>query len=131
MTKKPIQIYQFDPVIYPVKLFVVKHPTLEVIKDNFEEYNGAEISYNIRSYSFAATYNTIVLKKDTQKYGVLVNLYRNKLESSKLAHEATHVVEIVWDWLNENNYGKEANAYLLQWIVDCLDQVNKNKFKTS
>lgn len=129
--KKPVQIHQFDPVIYPVKLFVIKHPTEEVINNNFEEYNGSKISFSIGTHNFAATYNKIVVKKDIQKYGVLINLYRNTLEVSKLAHEATHAARVIWDWLCEDSTGAEADAYLVGWIVDCIDQVNKNKFKTS
>ena len=126
--KKQIQIHQFDPVIYPVKLFVVKNSTPEVIHDNFQLLNGNSLDTDRSIGGYASTYKSIVENKHSSKFGVLIRLF-GKLEVSELAHEATHAAGVIWDWLGENNIGEEANAYLVQWVVDCLDQVNRNKFK--
>lgn len=40
-----------------------------------------------------------------------------------LAHEATHVVQEVWEQFGERQPGKEAEAYLVQHIVQCCLQV--------
>lgn len=126
--KKPIQIHQFDPVIYPVKLFVVKNSTPEVIHENFQLLDGGSLNTDRSIGSYASTYNKIVENKNNGKYGVLIRLF-GKQGSPELAHEATHAARVTWDWLGEDMSGAEADAYLVQWIVDCLDQVNKNKFK--
>ena len=126
--KKPIQIHHFDPVIYPVKLFVVNKSTPEVIHENFQLSNGDSLSTDGHIGSYASTYNKVVENKKTGKWGVLIRLF-GKQKSPELAHEATHAARVIWDWLGEDMTGAEADAYLVQWIVDCLDQVNKNKFK--
>ena len=126
--QKPIQIHQFDPVIYPVKLFVVKNSTQEVIHENFQLPNGDSLNTDRHIGGYAFTYNRIVENKKTAKWGVLIRLF-GKQTASVMAHEATHAARVIWDWLGENITGAEADAYLVQWIVDCLDQVNRNKFK--
>ena len=126
--KNPIQIHQFDPVIYPVKLFVVKNSTPEVIHNNFQLPNGDSLNTDRSIGAYAFTYSRIVENKNNGKYGVLIRLFGKQL-TSELAHEATHAVSVIWDWLGENNIGEEADAYLVQWVVACLEQVNKNKFK--
>lgn len=128
--KKPVQIHQFDPVIYPVKLWVIKYPTLEAIYNNFTIYDGKELNLNISEATLVSTYNKIIVKKDINKYGVLISIF-GKINCSHVAHEATHAARVIWDWLCEDSTGAEADAYLVGWIADCIDQVNKNKFKTS
>lgn len=128
--KKSIQIHQFDPVIYPVKLFVVKNSTPGVIHENFQLPNGESLNTDRSVGSYATTYSSIVENKNNGKYGVLIRLF-GKQTASEMAHEATHATRVIWDWLGENGTGAEADAYLVQWIVDCLDQVNRNKFKNN
>lgn len=40
-----------------------------------------------------------------------------------LAHEATHVVQELWAQLGEREPGREAEAYLVQMIVQCCLQI--------
>jgi len=40
-----------------------------------------------------------------------------------MAHEATHAARDIWDRLSESETGCEADAYLGEWIVDCIDSV--------
>lgn len=43
-----------------------------------------------------------------------------------LAHEAVHVAQAMWDWLGESAPGKEAEAYLVQHILQgCLYEVDR------
>ena len=42
-----IQIHEFDPVIYPLKLWIIKNPTVSFLTDNFggidEEFHPVEM----------------------------------------------------------------------------------------
>ena len=58
---KKVQIHQFDPVIYPLKLWVAKNPTKEAISERFEEHNGNEVNAEFTKYSVASTYNTVIV----------------------------------------------------------------------
>ena len=127
--KKPTQIHQFDPVIYPVKLYVVKYPDKNEINDKFYSIDKLPINYRLSTAAEATTCKSVVRLKETNKYGVLITIYPGPISIGAIAHEATHAAGVIWDWLGENNIGEEANAYLVQWVVDCLDQVNRNKFK--
>ena len=123
---KQMQIHEFDPVIYPVKLSIIKNPTSNFIKDNFKQLDGGEINTHRTVGSYATTFNDVVENITSHKYTVLIRIF-GKQTSPELAHEATHAARIIWDWLGEINTGVEADAYLVQWIVKCLDEVNKNK----
>jgi preprotein translocase subunit Sec63 len=43
--------------------------------------------------------------------------------ASLIAHEAAHVAQDMWEQLGEKSPGKEAEAYLIQHIVQCILQV--------
>jgi hypothetical protein len=122
------KIHQFDPVIYPIKLWIIKNPTPESISENFITHDRLELNTNNSEATTASTYNKVVVKKDIQKYGVLVKLY-GKISVPDVAHEATHAARLMWDWLGEDGTGVEADAYLVGWIADCINQVRTNKFK--
>jgi len=125
---KKVQIHQFDPIIYPVKLWIVTHPILDEIKKNFVEHDEAPLSIGAKSSGVAQTYSKIVINNNTNKYGILIVLY-SKISVGQIAHEATHAARVVWDWLGEYSTGIEADAYLVGWVADCIDQVKTNKFK--
>jgi hypothetical protein len=125
---KKIQIHQFDPVIYPIKLWIIKKPNLIEVKDKFLVHNNNELNIQNNKNAYASTYNKIVIYKETNKFGILILLH-NKLSISNISHEATHAARIIWDWLTENCTEAEADAYLVGWIADCIEQVNTNKFK--
>lgn len=125
---KKVQIHQFDPIIYPLKLWIVKNPNIVELKSKFLVYTNDELNVDTRQAAYASTYNKVVLYKETNKYGILIML-NEKLNVNQIAHEATHAVRVIWDWLNEDFTGVEADAYLVGWIAECINQVNINKFK--
>ena len=126
---KLMQIHIFDPVIYPVKLYVVKYPNEEEVNDKFTNHNFTPLNYTTHENTHATTWCSVVRLKETNKFGVLVIIHSNRLTAGYIAHEATHAARVIWDWLTENTTGAEANAYLVGWISDCINQVRTNKFK--
>ena len=124
-----MQIHTFDPVIYPFKLYVIKYPNTEEINDKFTSFDFTSLNYKLYTNVHAVTWNTVVRLKETNKFGVLVILCPGKINIGHIAHEATHAARVIWDWITENTTGAEADAYLVQWIVDCINQVRTNKFK--
>ena len=123
-----IIFHEFDPVIYPLKLWVVKNPTNEVIKERFIHYDGEKIEDDFRKISAAAVYNTVLLNVETDNFGILVSI-KNGLTVKYTAHEATHAARFMWDWLREREPAIEADAYLVGWIAECIWQVKTGKFK--
>lgn len=113
-------IHQFDPVIYPVKLWVVKTRSVEFIRDKFERTSDAafpELSKN----GGACSFNCLVVLKETKKYGfMIVVTTEDEMSIGEIAHEATHMARFIWDHLGENSTGVEADAYLVGWIAGCI-----------
>lgn len=121
-------IHQFNPTIYPVKLWIIKTSNIIEVENKFLVHNNNELNIINREESSATTYNKIVIYKEINAYGVLI-LINSKLSISEISHEATHAARVIWDWLGEDITGIEADAYLVGWIADCINQVNTNKFR--
>lgn len=124
--KKEI-IHQFDPVIYPVKLWVTITENLEGIAERFDQHPSGK-KFNTSDASFLEAFVTQVTQKQYGYVGFLIIFRKRKYCSIKtIAHEATHVARLLWDHINEGNTGTEADAYLVGWIADCVDKVLKIK----
>lgn len=121
------KIHQFDPVIYPVKLWVTITDKLENLQDRFKDDNGEELKGNISRFH-AATCD--VISKETNCWGVcVVFTERKSMAVGIMAHEAYHAVKSFFDRIEEKYPSEEATSYLLEWVVDCMNQVRTNKFK--
>lgn len=129
---KKVTIHQFDPVIYPFKLWVVISNNLPEIESNFIEGKTLEpIDLgDIEEHADAFVLQDYVTHKETNTNGFLI-VFKNKKACTVpvMAHEATHVVRFIWEHLSENETGIEADAYLVEWVVDCINQVKTGKFK--
>jgi len=125
--KKPI-IHEFDPVIYPLKLWVASEFNVKAIQSLFETKEGKELNFEISNDVNAVTFNRTVVHKKTRDWGALVAINSEKdLGARTISHEATHATRFIWDHLNEDSPGIEADAYLVGWIADCIEKVLKNK----
>ena len=122
-----MQIHEFDPQIYPVKLWIVKKPTQKLIDDNFIEKNGENLNFTTRSHAVMSCYNQVVVNKNNNLYGILISIWTNP-SVNNIAHESTHAARFIWDWIEEGNTGIEADAYLVGWIAECIEKVKRNKF---
>ena len=125
---KKTQIHQFDPVIYPFKLWVSVTDNLYPIADRFIKPSGKSFDTDFVTHHLAFT--DTVVEKETALWGVIA-VFKNKRQITPgiMAHEATHAAREFWDRINENATGAEADAYLVEWIVDCIDKVRLNKIK--
>ena len=82
--------------------------------------------------SNASVWDRPVMLKETKKYGLLLSVYDIKsFTTSTMAHEATHMANILWEWINERDItmGSEANAYLVGWMVKCMCEFKSYKNK--
>jgi hypothetical protein len=133
MSKAKVQFHEFNPTIYPRKLWVVKGKNcLPNIQEMFSEVDGDEICF---SNDLCLGFKAIVLsvqRKSDGKCGVLVWL-REEYNLSDIAHESCHVameiakeVGIVADYDNQ-----EPIAYLVGFAFDCIKQVYTNKFNVN
>lgn len=133
---KDAKIYEFDPVIYPTRLYVAINPPFEKVDKMFYMLNNdgevvdeAKKEYNSHFSAIATTF-IVANKKDNWK-GCLVVIWRRKECGAGIcAHEATHI----YDWLDKEMGldcqewdNDEPKAYMVQWIANCIDKVLRGK----
>jgi hypothetical protein len=121
-------IHQFDPVIYPFKLWVSITDDLTAISERFIDHkSGKELNTDNLDKTIAFTQN--VEQKSDRLIGAIIVFGRKGYCSTKIiAHEATHAARMLWDHVGEDATGMEADAYLVGWIADCIEKVKLNKF---
>lgn len=124
------KIHQFDPVIYPRKLFVLKGGDSELIKRHFTDNNKSELVIN---EEIVDGFDGVVYKVESKDNGCLGSLVwiSNSANIGAIAHEASHVA---MDILSEIGYKLDAEnqeplSYMIGWVADCIWQVKTGKFK--
>lgn len=134
-------IHEFNPVIYPFYLWVIKKPTNNDVKDNFWGITSSYETYEIeddmldRQHVKSNAWVLPVAKKESKRIGALVCLEKvRQMTIGKIAHEATHVVDWVCEHLDLKGFSYadgEARAYLTGWVSDCVNNVLKEKVKSN
>lgn len=121
-----MKISEFDPVIYPYKLWVcVAKDMINVIKDNFTDYYGDDIEF-IDKPMGAISYS--VRSKKDGKYGVVI-MFQNKkyMTTGTIAHEACHAAKFLFSHISADITEHEPFEYVLGWMADCCDKVKRGK----
>jgi len=122
-----IQIHEFDPVIYPRRLWIVVTDDIKILRENFEFEEDCE-NYFERSAAFVFN----VSQKETRMIGVCICFVRRKHFTIKnISHESVHAASSIFDGLGMSmgfNDGKDEHyAYLVGWIAECCERVKLNK----
>ena len=131
-----VQIHQFDPVIYPVKLWVGINPTFEQVSEMFYGLNS-EIErididreqFNMDHFVVARTH-TVASKKDGW-IGIYVGINKPKMLTTKfICHESVHCADFICEQfgiMSRKFDEGEPYAYLVGWIAECIEKVKLNK----
>ena len=122
--KKAI-IHQFDPQIYPVKLWVSITSNLSAIEERFVDFPSGDRMELGETEDFRAFTQKVAQKEDGVIGVIVVFKLRKYCVISTISHEATHVARLVWEHLREGETGMEADAYLVGWICECIDKVRR------
>lgn len=122
-------IKQYDPVIYPRKLWVAIQPTYEQISSMFLHHNK-ELSrekFGDLGHDCAITVN-LITEKSTGLYGTLVIILKEEIGIRTISHEAYHVLNGIMTDLGEEPCGDlEQNAYFLGWVAEKIQESLVNK----
>jgi hypothetical protein len=130
-----MKIYTFHPNIYPVRIWIVVNgdkrklaEEFEYIKDG-EDYLHEEVNPNTKMKTYAYCSELLYNRKTTNS-GVMIYLGA-ELKPSEMAHEACHAADMIYNYIGEDtiDFGSEANAYLVGWIVEKIDEVCRVEFK--
>lgn len=123
-------IFEFNPTIYPRRLWVVKCEDLEFIKSKFCHRNGEELELfeeDEDNFPVCTTFRS-VQEKETGNFGVLVCIY-GRMHIGHISHEAYHIAsEIFRDIGAEHDIdNQEPAAYLIGWCARCITSANESK----
>lgn len=126
MSEKVTKIHQFNPQIYPRRVWVTVGADTACLRDMFgddikdmDQYANAEVQ-------------CVTRKKPSSVGGVLIR-FKTKADMTTdiIAHESVHAAIHIFDYaeccISTDN--QEPFAYLVGWIADCCQQVKVNKFK--
>lgn len=136
--EKTTKIHEFDPVIYPFRLWVAINPTLEEIRNKFYALNNdmelVDITEQVFKYDrFSVSTCYPVTDKESKWIGILCGIYKPKnMTTGVIAHEASHITDFLCERLGIQGFdfdGGEARAYIVQWAADCIEKVKNNKIK--
>ena len=115
--KKTLGYFEYDPVIYPRKLWV--H-----IGDDFKEL-AQKAFYNVvidENKDYRGVEYGEVIRNSDDKYGILVSFQKRKDMTMEIcAHEASHVCDDL-EKATGLEHGGESSAYLIGWIASCINK---------
>lgn len=121
-----VQIHQFDPVIYPFKLWVAITNDMVALNNRFCRMNGADLDMKADDYE-AITYYIKERDGDLRKGALIVFTEDKWMTAKTIAHEAVHAARRCWEHVGEDVIGEEADAYLVGWIAKCIGEVKDGK----
>lgn len=135
------KIHEFNPTVYPFRLWVGVNVPSQEIKDKFWTWNIGDDTIsditdnNLSMNNVAATTYPVCCKEDNW-IGAFVNISRkDKCSVGVMAHEASHVCDFLSDRLGlvgeidkMFSHG-EARAYFIEWVANCINQVKTGKIK--
>ena len=121
------KIYEFNPVIYPIRLWVSMTQDEELLNKKFE-YVYRKQPIVIHDNYYAITYD-VFRKKTTHEAGILILFNEDGMTMKYITHEAFHVIDGILEYIGEENPGDEQKAYLGGWVAQCCEVVVKDYLK--
>lgn len=116
------KIYEFDPQIYPQKLWVSVGATKEDLAD-FEDIN------EMSNVSIATT--TPICRLKPKKLGGVLIRFRNKhdMTAENITHESVHAAMCILDYCDVAFHAdnQEPIAYMAGWVAKCVEKVKQGK----
>ena len=125
-------IYEFDPVIYPTRLWVCKKPNTEAVAELFDPFNNdcemVDSFGDVLEYDSGKYANTLIVRnKRSRMRGCLVSIFLpGGCGAGVCSHEALHYIAYLSEQFDIPLGGfdkSEPLAYLEQWATNCIDSV--------
>ena len=110
--------YEYDPEIYPRKLWVhIGNDFKDVVNS---EFDGIILPDDEEEYA-GVTYEKAERKSD-KRYGILVSFPSKKdMTMGNVSHESSHVVDAI-EKACGIDHGDEPSAYLFGWVASCINK---------
>jgi hypothetical protein len=128
-TAKKFTVHQFEPVIYPRKLWICISHDGVALNGMFLHYETKELmrfeEYDIKSKE-ALVFPVIDRRSDYA--GVLIVFTKRKYMTCKtIAHEAVHAAGYIFQHIGQKIDFDESFAFLTGWIANCCWIIRNGK----
>ena len=128
MTK--VIVHEFDPVIYPYKIWIAVSNNLNTACEMFLDADTDKdfiFSDGDNGNKYAAM-ALPAIKKDGRYCGTLIP-FKSKKEMSvrNIAHESSHAAKQLFEYIGADTRPHEPFEYIVGWIAECCEKVLKNK----
>lgn len=121
-------IHEFDPVIYPYKLWVIIAGSPDIVAKKFDEYGGKPILFVEGDVDRSEAFTMPVRSKNNAAYGVVIFLRtKRSLTFNLVAHESSHAAKYLFDHIGADVDPHEPFKYVVGWIAGCLGKVKANQ----
>ena len=125
------KIYEYNPQIYPRKLWVIVKPQYETIKNNFGQDVKTLTEEQFNSFKDGAYAITIdVRNTNSDDLGVLIIVF-DGAKAESFAHESVHFADYIYEELGIKSQpfseSNEPYAYLVGWCTKCIEKSIKDK----
>lgn len=129
-------IHEFDPVIYPFRVWVAIKPKVEDVSEKFFYLDTAMNCTPVTADDFYKTRFDVATtypmeNKESGALGCFIAMWRPKdFVCGMIAHEASHVTDFLCEVLGVSGFtleSGESRAYFLGWVADCIDKVKRGK----
>ena len=126
---KPI-FHEFDPVLYPFKVWIIINKDIRILSSRFVSTSFTELDYGDDGITLARTQPVIERKGNHRHYGVcIVFRSRKDMTVKYIAHESVHAAKALFEHIGAEVDPHEPFEYLVGWIADCCEAVKKYKPK--
>ena len=127
------KVYEFDPIIYPMRLWISVKPTTDEIQKDFFVFdeNDEEVD-TIEPFddtTIARTFS-VAHRKSTWMGCYIAVLKPRQCDAGIITHESVHVTDWMCDHFGLRGFSfmdGEARAYFAQWVARCIDNVLKGR----
>lgn len=115
-----MNIKEFDPVIYPIKIWVCIGYDIEELRKQFMSNDYTELQ---EVENFNAFTQPVKRRKDN-RLGIMIvfeNFYAMSVKN--IAHESAHAAKMIFEHIGADVRPHEPFEYLLGWIAGCCEEV--------
>jgi len=121
-----VKIHQFDPVIYPYKIWVVVNNIPDIISEQFYQFDSKEIE----SWANCANLDAFAMpvrNKEHKYYGcILFFSSKESMTYNIVAHESCHAAKNLFEYIDADMKHHEPFEYVVGWIAECCESVKNN-----
>ena len=116
------KVFKYNPMVYPVHLHIAFSDDLNEVLSGYKNFNGTPIDDDYTwGNGIAYTYYNISEYGTNIPVVLIVFKDKEKINYGNVAHEAKHAADHIFGYIREDNTIHESHAYLVEWIVSCVE----------